>query len=264
MSIKNQRDLDGIRRAGRAVAAILAGMRAAVRPGITTAELDEVGAREMTRLGARSAPRRVYGFPGVTLISVNDEIVHGVPGDRRLRAGDIVKLDVTAELDGYIADAAETVVVPPTSDAAARLGACAREAFARGLEAAQVGRPVREIGAAVEGHVRACGFHVVRELCGHGVGRTIHEEPSVPNYDDPFAVSRTDGRPGHHDRAAHHHRTYAAGNRRRRLDDAHPQRVACRASRAHDHRLARWCGDRHGRCRVTSVWRRLGSIAPAR
>jgi methionyl aminopeptidase len=194
MSIQHEHDLEGIRRAGRLVAETLAAMRAAVRPGITTAELDAIGARRLTRDGGRSAPRMVYGFPGINLISVNDEIVHGVPGNRRLRAGDVVKLDVTAELEGYIADAAETVIVPPASLTAASLRACAREAFTRGLAAARVGHPVRAIGAAVEQHVRGCGFHVVRELCGHGVGRTIHEDPNVPNYDDPFAVQRlTDG-----------------------------------------------------------------------
>jgi methionyl aminopeptidase len=190
MSIGNVEDLHGIRRAGRAVARTLAAMRAAVRPGITTAELDAIGARCLMQEGARSAPRIVYGFPGVNLISVNDEIVHGIPGDRRLSAGDVVKLDVTAELDGYVADAAETVIVPPASITASRLSACAERAFHCGMGAARVGQPVRAIGAAVERHVRRCGFHVVRELTGHGVGRTIHEEPSVPNYDDPFASHR--------------------------------------------------------------------------
>jgi methionyl aminopeptidase len=169
-------------------------MRDAVRSGITTRELDDVGARRLAEHGARSAPQIVYGFPGINLISVNDEIVHGVPGDRPLAPGDVVKLDVTAELAGYVADAAETVVIAPVAPAAARLRDCAREAFRRGLAAARVGRPVRMIGAAVERHVRACGFHVVRELSGHGVGRTIHEEPTVPNYDDPFAMqSLTNG-----------------------------------------------------------------------
>ena len=183
MSIEQEADLVGIRRAGRAVGEALAAMRAAVAPGITTGELDAIGAQTLARAGARSAPQMVYGFPGITLISVNDEIVHGIPGTRRLAAGDVVKLDVTAELDGYIADAADTVVVPPVSPVASRLRACARDAFRHGLKAARVGRPVRESGAAVERHVRGCGFHVVRELAGHGVGRTIHEEPEVPNYD---------------------------------------------------------------------------------
>ncbi len=194
MSIENEQDLAGIRKAGRVVAETLAAMRAALRAGVTTGELDAAGSCVMERAGARPAPKMVYGFPGINLISVNEEIVHGIPGDRRLAAGDVVKLDVTAELDGYIADAAETMIVPPAQPVALRLRDCAREAFARGAAAAGVGRPVRAIGAAVERHVRGCGFHVVRELTGHGVGRTIHEEPSVPNYDDPFASRRlTDG-----------------------------------------------------------------------
>jgi methionyl aminopeptidase len=190
VSIENEEDLKGIREAGRVVAAALAAMRVAVRPGITTGELDAIGAERIMRAGGRSAPQMVYGFPGVTLISVNDEIVHGVPGARVLAAGDLVKLDVTVELNGYVADAAETVIVPPVSMVAAKLKTCVRDAFRRGMAAAVVGRPVRVIGAAVERHVRGCGFHVVRELTGHGVGRTIHESPSVPNYDDPFAVQR--------------------------------------------------------------------------
>ncbi len=190
MSIENAEDLLGIRRAGRLVREALDAMRAAVTPGISTRELDAIGAARIARAGGRSAPHVVYGFPGVNLISVNDEIVHGVPGDRRLAPGDVVKLDVTVELDGYIADAADTVIVPPATAVAAKLRSCAREAFRRGLAAARVGKPVRAIGAAVERHVRGCGFHVARELSGHGVGRTIHEAPTVPNYDDPFAVSR--------------------------------------------------------------------------
>ena len=190
MSIENEQDLKGIREAGRVVADALAAMGAAVRLGITTRELDAIGADRIVRAGGQSAPHLVYDFPGVNLISVNDEIVHGVPGGRRLDAGDIVKLDVTVELDGYVADAAKTVIVPPVSLVAARLRACARDAFRHGMAAAKVGKPVRAIGAAVERHVRGCGFHVIRELSGHGVGRTIHEDPTVPNYDDPFAVKR--------------------------------------------------------------------------
>jgi methionyl aminopeptidase len=190
MSIETDNDLNGIRRAGRLVADALAAMRDAVTPGITTRELDDIGARRIEYGGGRSAPQMVYGFPGITLISVNDEIVHGIPGDRRLQPGDVVKLDVTVDLDGFIADAAETVIVPPVSLTAARLRACARDAFRKGMAAAHVDNKVRAIGSAVERHVRSCGFHVLRELTGHGVGRTIHEEPSIPNYDDPVAVRR--------------------------------------------------------------------------
>jgi methionyl aminopeptidase len=127
-----------------------------------------------------------YGFPRTVLISVNDEIVHGIPGARRVAIGDIVKLDVTVEKNGYIADAARSVVVTPASAVAHDLAVCAREAFQAALTVARAGVRVNEIGRAVEREVRRCGFSVIKGLCGHGVGRTIHEEPTVPNYYDPF------------------------------------------------------------------------------
>lgn len=190
MTIGNERDLKGIRAAGHLVAETLAAMREAVEPRITTAELDRIGAAVMLEAGGRSAPHLVYGFPGVNLISVNDEVVHGIPGIRMIEAGDVVKLDVTVELDGYIADAAETVLVPPVSSVAVRLQRCAKSAFHKGMVAARAGHPVRLIGAAVERKVRDCGFHVLRELSGHGVGRTIHESPTIPNYAAPYARQR--------------------------------------------------------------------------
>jgi methionyl aminopeptidase len=185
MSIDSEDDRQGIRRAGGAVAAALRVMQTAARPGMTTADLDAVGADALRALGARSAPRIVYGFPGINLISVNDEIVHGVPGTRILRGGDVVKLDVTAELDGYIADAAVTVVLDPAPPRARRLQASAIAAFQAACTVARAGRAVSEIGNAVESRVRSDGFSVLRSLSGHGVGRTIHEPPTVPNYFDP-------------------------------------------------------------------------------
>lgn len=186
MSIDSPRDWDGLRRAGRVVADMLTAMEAAVRPGITTADLDEVGAALARKRGARSAPHLVYGFPGFNLISVNDEIVHGVPGSRRLGPGDVVKIDVTAELDGYIADAANTVIVPPAAARAERLRRAAIEAFDAACAVATAGAKVSAIGRAVDTAVRARGFAVIRPLTGHGVGRTIHEPPTVPNYFDRF------------------------------------------------------------------------------
>ena len=121
MSVESPGDLVGMKDVGRAVALILAEMKAAVAVGMSTAELDAVAAAAMTRLGVRSAPRETYGFPGFACISVNDEIVHGVPGPRRLRAGDVVKIDVTATASGYVADAARTVILGPASTAAERL-----------------------------------------------------------------------------------------------------------------------------------------------
>ena len=167
------------------VAATLKAMAGAVRDGVTTAEVDRVGDSVLNRYGATSAPRRIYGFPGVNLISVNDEIVHGIPGDRVLEKGDIVSLDVTAELNGYIADAAITIPIPPCSAKAARLCRCARAAFENAVAVARANIPINRIGHAVEHEVKRQGFWVVRELTGHGVGRVIHEDPIVANTYDP-------------------------------------------------------------------------------
>lgn len=185
MSIESAADWDGLRRVARVVRLTLDTLAAEVRPGVTTRELDAVAARILAAQGAHSAPERVYGFPGTVLLSLNDEIVHGVPGARRIEPGDIVKIDVTLEKDGYVADAARSVIVGPASGAARRLVACAAAAFEAGRAVARAGVRVNEIGRAVEREVRRRGFTVVEGLAGHGVGRTIHEEPTVPNEYDP-------------------------------------------------------------------------------
>jgi len=190
MTIRRNDELAGLQEAGRVVRRCLLAMTPRVRPGVTTAELDGIAAGVMRAHGARSAPRLVYGFPGEVCISVNDEIVHGIPSARALRDGDLVKLDVTVEKDGYMADAALTIGVGRVSHRQRALIECARRAFDRALEAARAGARVNAIGRAVEATVRAAGFAVVRDLSGHGIGRTIHEEPTVPNYDDPAARSR--------------------------------------------------------------------------
>lgn len=190
MSIDGEHDLAGLKAIGGIVAAVLRAMKAEVRPGITTAELDAIAAREFARHGAASSPRRVYDFPGETCISVNDEVVHGIPGGRALQAGDIVKLDVTAEKDGYVADACVSVAVAEVDEQSRRLIACAERAFRKAMKVTRAGNRVNDIGRAVENEVLRCGFSVVRELCGHGVGRTIHEDPQVPNYYDPMAQRR--------------------------------------------------------------------------
>jgi methionyl aminopeptidase len=157
-------------------------MRAAVRPGVTTRQLDEVGGRVFAKHGARSAPQLAYDFPGINCISVNDEAVHGVPSDRALVEGDLVKLDVTAELDGYMADAAITVPVGAVSDNAVRLVATADRALARAIGVARAGVRLNEIGRAIQSEVQDAGFFVLPQFGGHGIGRTIHEPPSVPNH----------------------------------------------------------------------------------
>jgi methionyl aminopeptidase len=187
MSISSPEELEGLRAAGRVVRRMIEAMKQQVRAGVTTVELDEIGARVMRQHGARSAPSLVYGFPGTSCISVNEEAVHGVPSGRALREGDLVKLDVTVEKDGFMADAAETIAVGHAPQESLRLIACAERAFAKAVSIARAGTCVREIGRAVEREVQASHFSVIRELGGHGIGRAIHEEPMVPNFADPAA-----------------------------------------------------------------------------
>jgi methionyl aminopeptidase len=187
MSISGPEELEHLRKAGLIVRRVLEAMREQVRPGITTLQLDRAGARVMEAEGARSAPALVYQFPGANCISVNEEAVHGIPGDRALEDGDLVKLDVTIEKDGYMADAAVTVPVGMVEDESLRLAACAERAFQKAMLVARAGFRVMEIGRVVEREVLRDGFSVIRQLGGHGIGRTIHEEPRIPNYADPEA-----------------------------------------------------------------------------
>jgi methionyl aminopeptidase len=187
VSINGPEDLAGMRAAGAIVRRMLEAMKKAVRPGVTTAELDAVGAAVMRENGARSAPQLVYRFPGANCISLNEEAVHGIPGDKTVQAGDLVKLDVTIEKDGFMADAAETVAAGEVSPEKQRLMECAQRAFSKAMLVARAGFRVSEIGRVVEREVRRSGFSVIRDLGGHGIGRTIHEAPRVPNYADPQA-----------------------------------------------------------------------------
>jgi methionyl aminopeptidase len=157
-------------------------MRQSVRPGVSTGELDEISARVFARAGARSGPRLDYGFPGTSCISVNDEAVHGVPGKRRLSDGDLVKLDVTAELDGFYADACISVLVGKASSSTQHLAVASRRALSDALNVARAGIPINQIGATVDATVSQHGYAICPELVGHGIGRRIHEAPDVPNY----------------------------------------------------------------------------------
>lgn len=194
MSIESASDLDGMREAGRVTTLVLNALVAHTVAGVTTADLDAVARKILVREGARSAPALVYGFPGTVLISINDEIVHGVPGKRRLRDGDLVSLDVTVEKDGFVADAARSVVIGEGTGLVRRLIAAAEQSLAAGVGVASAGVKVNEIGRAVQDEVTRHGFRVVRGLCGHGVGRTIHEPPDVPNeFDRRQRAVLTDG-----------------------------------------------------------------------
>jgi len=184
MSINSPEQFEKMRACGMIVGKALRAMAAEVRAGVTTAELCEIGSRMLAEHGARSSPPMVYGFPGDVCISVNDEVVHGIPGDRVIQPGDLVKLDLTAEKDGYHTDSAVSIEVAPGKGKARELAHCAERAFRQALGVARAGNRTKDIGRAVEREVRRRGFHVVRELGGHGIGRTIHEPPSVPNYAD--------------------------------------------------------------------------------
>ena len=189
MTIDGDDDLQGLRRAGRAVAEARDAMLAAAEPGATTADLDAVGRSVLRAHSARSAPQLAVGFPAATCVSVNDEAAHGIPSPTRvLRAGDLVNVDVSAELDGYWADTGASAPVGPpeaVDPLARRLVAATREANAAALNAARAGRPLRHIGRAVQRCAHRRGFTVIANLCGHGVGGFLHEEPSVPSIEDP-------------------------------------------------------------------------------
>lgn len=185
MSIETEEDFVGLSRVGKLVGKTLKALSESLEPGVSPIELDAYCAEMLTQAGAAAAPQRIYGFPGTVMVSVNAQAVHGFPSDIPLQPGDLVKLDLTAELDGYMADAAVTVALPPSSPQKRNLVACAESAFARALNVARAGRRINEIGKAIEAETRWYGFHVLRELHSHGVGRSIHEYPSIPNYYDP-------------------------------------------------------------------------------
>jgi methionyl aminopeptidase len=190
MSVKTNAELENLKVIGKIVRKTLDVMAAAVRSGITTGELDTIGLQELTESGAEAAPAKVYGFPGAVCISVNDEAVHGVPGQRVLCDGDLIKLDLVACKNGFFADAAVTVPVGKVSRTANALVQCAESAFRRAMLVSRVGYRTCHIGREVEREVLDKGFNVIRDLGGHGVGRTIHEDPAVPNFYDSTCRAR--------------------------------------------------------------------------
>ncbi len=185
ITLKTPNETAKMREAGLVVAAMLAACRAAVRPGVATAELDRIAADVLKRHGATSSFLGYYGYPATICTSVNEQIVHGIPGKRKLKDGDIIGIDAGAIVDGWHADAAVTVGVGKVSPEAARLISVTEQALARGIAAAQVGRRLGDIGAAVQRWVESQGYTVVRNYVGHGIGRAMHEEPQVPNYGAP-------------------------------------------------------------------------------
>ncbi|MGH8445419.1 MAG: type I methionyl aminopeptidase [Solimonas sp.] len=186
MTIESQDDVLALQRIGRIVSLVLQQMLDAARPGMTTQELDDIGARLLAGHGARSAPQLTYDFPGATCISINEQAAHGIPGARVIRAGDVLNVDVSAELDGYFADTGGTAVVPPTNALKTRLCHAARTALTDAMKEARAGRRLNTIGASIERTAATYGFRIIENLASHGVGRALHEEPGeILGYFDP-------------------------------------------------------------------------------
>lgn len=171
-----------MRRSGKITSRVLTDLMKAVHPGMSTAELDALAEREIRAGGGIPTFKGYNGFPGSICASVNDEVVHGIPGRRILHAGDLLSIDIGTTLDGYVSDSAVTVAVGAVSQTAQRLLDVTQECLTIGIAEMQRGNHVGDIGAAVQAHAERHGFGVVRELVGHGVGRAMHEEPQVPNY----------------------------------------------------------------------------------
>ena len=188
ISIKSQRELDKMRKAGEVVMLVHKRLEEMIAPGVTTKELDRIAAEVIKSKGAVPSFRGVpcpYGgidFPGVICASINNEVIHGIPGDRVLEDGDIISIDTGAILDGFHGDAARTYPVGSVSPDALRLISVTEEAFNRGMAQAVEGNRMRDISRSIQNFVEENGFSVVRDYVGHGIGREMHEEPQIPNY----------------------------------------------------------------------------------
>jgi methionyl aminopeptidase len=183
---KTAAEIEKMRVAGRVVAEVLQALTTAIVPGVTrTLDLDQLALKISRQRGAVPAFMGYRGYPANTCISVNDAVVHGIPGAQILKDGDIVSIDFACSVDGYFADAAVTVPVGVVSPEARRLLAVTRECLARGIAQAKAGARLGDVASAVQRHAERAGFSVVRDLVGHGIGRTMHEEPQVPNFGKP-------------------------------------------------------------------------------
>jgi methionyl aminopeptidase len=177
MTVSNEDDLNKLQEIGRIVANTLEAMAAALEPGMTTAELDQIGRRLLERAGARSGPELVYDFPGATCISVNEEVAHGIPGSRRIEAGDLVNIDISAERNGLFADTGASFAVPPITNATKRLCRDGKRAMWIGLRQVGANKPIAGIGHAIGQFAEKNGYTLVRNLASHGIGHSLHEEP---------------------------------------------------------------------------------------
>jgi methionyl aminopeptidase len=180
--IKSKNEIEALRRANRAAAESLAEVVRAVRPGIETRELDDIAREGILRRSAKPAFLGYLGYPKSLCVSLNNEVVHGIPSGRKIQEGDLVSLDLGAVKDGFVGDLAVTVAAGEVPEQAQKLMRVTRESLYKGIEQAREGNRLYDISAAVEAHVTAAGFSVVRQFVGHGIGRDMHEEPQIPNY----------------------------------------------------------------------------------
>lgn len=178
-------ELERLARVNALVARVLVELAAMIAPGVTTAEMDAVAERRLREAGAEPAFKGYHGYPATICASVNDQVVHGIPSARKLAAGDIISVDLGAKMDGFYGDSAVTVAVGPVSAEAAKLLDVTKQSLHEALAVVKAGARLSDIGAAVQRHVEANGFSVVREFVGHGIGATLHEEPQIPNYGTP-------------------------------------------------------------------------------
>ncbi|WP_293900602.1 type I methionyl aminopeptidase [Phenylobacterium sp.] len=186
MTIGNDDDLEKLRAAGRLVARTLNAMGAALEPGITTRELDDLGRRLLEQAGGRAAPELTYGFPGATCISIGPDVAHGVPDDRRVQAGDLINIDVSAELDGFFGDTGASFAVPPVKPRVERLCRDGRRALWSGIRAVRTGADLNAPGRQIEAFARRNGYSLVKNLASHGVGGALHEAPKeIATWADP-------------------------------------------------------------------------------
>jgi methionyl aminopeptidase len=190
IACRSQSELEHLRAANQIVAHVLASLRAAVVPGVTTAALDALAERDVRAAGALPAFKGYHGYPATICASVNDQVVHGIPSDRELIDGDILSIDLGVLLGGYYGDAAITVPVGRIAVETAELLRVTEESLWKGIERVRAGGHVSDISHAVQQHVEAHGFSVVREFVGHGVGTALHEEPQIPNYGEPGRGAR--------------------------------------------------------------------------
>jgi methionyl aminopeptidase len=185
VALKSPREIETMRRSGKITAKVLTDLLKAARAGMTTGELDAMAEKGIRDLGGIPTFKGYHGFPASICTSVDDEVVHGIPGSRVLREGDLLSIDIGTTLDGYVSDSAATVAIGNISSEAQRLMDVTQECLMIGIAQMQRGNRVGDIGAAVQAHAEKNGYGVVRELVGHGVGREMHEEPQVPNYGKP-------------------------------------------------------------------------------